>query len=441
MTATLKIQNLTISTIVGFCIFASLAIGVFTSSVSIFILLIIAIAATVIAVLDMDYLICLVLLSIVIAPEYVPILPDSLVALGGNSLHKLVILTFLIPYLGLRGIKRDGILPIFVYFLLVLLSFSLSSWYPDLDTLQPFKSFLGLTIGWVIFAINWNTKSIHLFLTGISLIAMISVVIGVAFHLMGIHDLYTYEWWNNSYRLQGSAGIPAYLAFLAFVGLAASVYCRIKNNKGYLMIILINIAILLATATRGAILAAVIGVIPFGFHLLYQTFQRRAVLQLAIVFATIFTVSAVTIPNLLERNQGVYTKDAIDSSGRLDAWDYFIRVGMVNPWFGRGLGAGTIANDSDFYRTLKVPHNEYIRIFVDNGFVGLGLVLTSMLIIFYRLSCQLQRSIQIYFFALITALFVYSFFDNTFSTAQFSVPFFWFLALIRTQSATNLRAV
>lgn len=438
MFATLKVTNPLTRSFIACCLLTALLVGILIVEMPIvvFAVSLVSLLLAIAGMVKIEYFVCLILLTVIFAPEYIDAIPSDIMGIGGNSLHKLIIFLSLVPYIYIRRTRIQSIMPILTYFILVLLSFSLSSWYPGLDTLQPFKSFLGLTIGWFIYSLDWNFKLTDLFIRIISLIAILSFFAGSVLHILKIHDLYVYEWWNGAYRLQGAAGIPAYLAFLAFVSLAASIYQYLQNKRGYVVFIVINTALLLATATRGATLAAAIIFIPLGFRLLSNSFYKLNILQVVAVVCVLIAISSVALPNLLERNQNTFTKDLIDSSGRLDTWNYFIQVGMVNPWFGRGLGTGTIANSSAFSYTLTVPHNEYIRMFVDNGFVGVGLILLSMLLTFYKLLKQVQRSVKGYLIALLVALFVYSLFDNTFTTAQFSVPFFWLLALIRDNSVS-----
>jgi O-antigen ligase len=71
--------------------------------------------------------------------------------------------------------------------------------------------------------------------------------------------------------------------------------------------------------------------------------------------------------------------DASHMSGRDLLWPWFEAAARQAPWFGQGLGSGNlvIPHDSPVALLLRTwaPHNEYLRIRVEGGLIGLALLI------------------------------------------------------------------
>jgi hypothetical protein len=124
-----------------------------------------------------------------------------------------------------------------------------------------------------------------------------------------------------------------------------------------------------------------------------------------------------------DENLPIYT------SGRLDAWERYWTEAKDNLVFGRGLGAGTVVNEG-IDTAFEVPHNEYLRLIVDGGFVGLAIMLTAYGYLFHR-AYQRQREphaalmmlVAIGLFAMLAVL------DNPLVAQQISIPFWLYVAI------------
>jgi O-antigen ligase len=66
----------------------------------------------------------------------------------------------------------------------------------------------------------------------------------------------------------------------------------------------------------------------------------------------------------------------VNASGRLDIWAIVIESGQRSPVFGSGLGSSNKAV-ADLGERVGHPHNDYLRVWHDLGFVGVTLLLAA----------------------------------------------------------------
>jgi O-antigen ligase len=124
------------------------------------------------------------------------------------------------------------------------------------------------------------------------------------------------------------------------------------------------------------------------------------------------------------------------SSGRDIIWDYYLEAIGKNPWFGRGVGSGvSLLPTIDDYRIeyTNAAHNEYLRITMDGGIVGLVLVFGAIAYWVWLESRFMARPVRILFLCFMADFALASFTDNTLSS-PFTLLMFFTLALI-TQRA------
>jgi teichuronic acid biosynthesis protein TuaE len=371
----------------------------------------------------------LALISVAISPQY--ILSTEIMRIEVSSLHKLFILYALIPYLLSRGVRKIINPPIIAYLIILFYTYVLSTRPEFLDALQPFKSFIGLTTAWLIFSLNWNPQRIPKYIHSIGFLAIINVLLGIALHLLRIKPVYAQEY-TGAFRLTGST-IAAHLAMLAFVGIVAAMGEVGRGKKNFLWLGVVNFGILVATGTRGATLGALLLFLPYGLRQLKRLIRGKVavvVLRASLIAGVIIVVA---LPNFITRVVGNQWESGINTSGRLEAWAFFFQQANQNPWFGRGLGAGTVLNQGQVNSSFRVPHNEYLRTYVDGGIIGTILVIGAFILLFHEILSKIRPKSRLYLMSLILGFLIYSFFDNTLSTTQFAVPFGWYLAIYYTR--------
>jgi O-antigen ligase len=346
------------------------------------------------------------------------------------SLYKLVILMLLVPCILVNGLRFKLSPPLWAMLALILLTFSFSIWLPEMSTSIAVKAFIGLSLPFVLLLINWKKEVAEKQIRIITLLPLVSMLIGVVLQAANIHSLVAVEF-TGAVRVQG-ANIPPHLAMLAFMGVAIA-FIEIKRSTqhirfNYIMLGL-NFFILVITGTRGPILALVLMVLYY-FYDISRAFLKGKKKYLIPLLCSLLVITAAVymqLDNLKKRSFERTTETGIDLSGRAEAWEYFLNKAADSPLAGRGLGAVTVANDGTLYGGFVVPHNEYIRFYYDGGYVGAILLLLSLLAVFLMVYRVLLPAVKPYYLLFIAAFLIYSFTDNTLSTVQFIIPFCWYL--------------
>jgi teichuronic acid biosynthesis protein TuaE len=372
------------------------------------------------------------LISVAISPQY--LVQATVSGIELTTLHKLLVICGLVPYAVVRGFQQRALLPVLAHLLVLILTFIGASIHPNLDHVQPFKTLLTFCMGWFILGLKWRVAYANHFIAVLSSLALVSVAVGGALHVSGVREMVWFEY-TGAIRLQG-ANIPPHLAMLAFLGVAVSLSQASRGRGSYLWLGLANLAILVATGTRGALIAGAIVLARFVLDQFRNGSSGKW--QAVARFFIMSCVAAMALyaywPQLVARSSNNVTEAGFNTSGRLVAWDYFLQQALVNPWFGRGLGAGTVANDGALNQAFHVPHNEYLRFFVDGGVIGTLVVLIAYVVvarsILRSVDPQSRKRLQ----ALFLAFGAYSFVDNTLATTQFIVPFFCYVGLIMAQN-------
>ena len=203
-----------------------------------------------------------------------------------------------------------------------------------------------------------------------------TVAAGVALALAGLHPLFTEA---GGARL-GGAGHPAFLAGFALAAIYACLLEVFREGRaGQMALLAANLLILLLTGARApaaigvgaTVIAALFVPSPAWPH------RRRIPLLLGGGVAV-----ALLIP-LLGRLTAFRLFDALDTdaanlSGRDQIWPLFEAARDTSPWVGWGVGAGKelVPLDSLLAHLLgtTAAHNEFLRIGVDGGWLGLGVL-------------------------------------------------------------------
>ncbi|MEK3795822.1 O-antigen ligase family protein [Paenibacillus sp. FSL R7-0204] len=346
------------------------------------------------------------------------------------SLYKLVILMLLVPCILVNGLRFKLSPPLWAMLALILLTFSFSIWLPEMSTSIAVKAFIGLSLPFVLLLINWKKEVAEKQIRIITLLPLVSMLIGVVLQAANIHSLVAVEF-TGAVRVQG-ANIPPHLAMLAFMGVAIA-FIEIKRSPQYIrfnyIMLGLNFFILVITGTRGPILALVLMVLYYFYDISRAFLKGKKKFLIPLLCSMLVITAAVymQLDNIKKRSFERTTETGIDLSGRAEAWEYFLNKAADSPLAGRGLGAVTVANDGTLYGGFVVPHNEYIRFYYDGGYFGAILLLLSLLAVFLMVYRVLLPAVKPYYLLFIAAFLIYSFTDNTLSTVQFIIPFCWYL--------------
>ncbi|WP_223066910.1 O-antigen ligase family protein [Paenibacillus caui] len=369
-----------------------------------------------------------VLLSTALSVDY--LYTGTLFGIEILSLYKLGILLLLVPCFLVYGISLKFAYPVLALCAMVFITFFVSDWLPLLTASIAVKSFIGLSLPFCFLLINWRKEVAQRQVQIICLLPAVSVGVGMVLQFLHLHSMLDVEF-TGAIRLQG-ANIPPHLAMLAFLGTAIP-FVELKRVGAkpvfFYIVIVVNFSILIATGTRGPILAMIFIALYYFYDTLRQYLKGKAHLIVPLTGSVLVILGAVLLQwnNLKKRSFERTTDTGIDLSGRSEAWTYFLGKVEGHTLAGRGLGSVTVANDGSLFKGFVVPHNEYIRFYVDTGLIGCGLLFLSLLAVFIKVNKVLPRQIKPYYAGFILAFLIYSFSDNTLSTVQFIIPFCWYL--------------
>jgi teichuronic acid biosynthesis protein TuaE len=374
------------------------------------------------------------LLALAYSPES---LESSFGVLNRPELQKGLLYFALVPLALSRGIDSRLLLPVTAYLVLALLSVLHGDLAPGLTEQQMVSTFVTLTIGWTVLAVRWDWERDARYLKVLAFVAPACVGLGVLLHLAGLHQLWAEPTaFDASRRLRG-ASIAAELAFTAFIGCAISYIChREMAWRAAPYLVAANALILALTLSRGAAIALCIAAawpaLRFGLQP-FQSSPKTAVARLTALVALAGVLLVTLVPALEKRNTGGRYYPGLGTfadptSGRTGAWKEFYAIAQESPLFGHGLGAGPITRIQQ--QGFLAQHNEYLRIFLEGGYVGGGLVLIAIVLAIGTCIARAPRSIRLDLVGIAVAVAVLSFFDNTLTSVNLTIPLCLMLGLV-----------
>jgi len=249
-------------------------------------------------------------------------------------------------------------------------------------------------------------------------------------------------------RVSGTVGNPAFLAgYLLLAGGLATYWYLTEKNKHYKIFAgltaILDIFVLLLTATRGAILGLIFGAVVF--LLIYGFWGHKKLKKYSIIFLLIIVLSAVAFFNWREnfKNSPVEFVNRIanismrDDSikNRLLVWQWGWESFKENPIL--GVGVENFNYEYNKYFTPKVSedwfdrtHNIYLDQLVQNGILGFLAYLIIFAYLFYRLwsARKENKTAFIIFLPLLAAYAVHNAF--VFDTINTAFLYFFIIAFI-----------
>jgi len=344
------------------------------------------------------------------------------------SFYKFLLLGAVAAALLQRGLIRPMLAPAAALAFLAVESYAaapLRGEVPGSLGIGPLKALFGLAVPFLLLLPDWRPETARRIRALLPWLAPASVAAGALLQAAGLGRLFSAEF-TGVPRLQG-ANIAAHLAMLAFIGTACALYeiCRNASGRagGRYALALINFVILVATGTRGPLLAMAPIVLAF-LAAAFRRALRRGVLH-AVPLLLLGGGGAAALWLQLDNYRLRQSEKGL--SGRDTAWNFFWEKANELPVFGRGLGAVLEANDGTLYSGFTVPHNEYLRFYYDGGLVGLLVMLAAFVLVYAAIARRLAGAEKWTFRAFMLGVCIYSFTDNTLSTIQFTAPLCCFL--------------
>ena len=260
--------------------------------------------------------------------------------------------------------------PIFIFIGLCFLSI-----FYSIDTFISIREFIRIVTIFLLYFLAYklieDKKDFYLLLKIILISYIIPAIVGLIqfFNNSGMTDDF-----GGFQRIYGTFAHPNLFAFYTFfiLGLLISLFLTsqktsslIFNKKIIIIAIGLSVFLLFATYTRSALACLSFFVLIFGI-LKYRRMLLAGVLLLLITYflSDIFR----------ERLWELISLDPYGSIiWRFKLWKDILPLSLWQPWFGYGLG--TFEKLTEFYRGFSLgsleAHNDYLKIFIENGIIGL----------------------------------------------------------------------
>lgn len=345
------------------------------------------------------------------------------------ELQKGIVYAALLAMAVIRGVDPRLVLPVAGYLVLAVLSYLHGDLAPGLTEGQMASTFVTLTVGWAALAVKWDWRRDGRYLKVLACVAPVCVALGVVLEIAGLHSLWREPTaFDSTLRLRG-ASIAAQLALMAFGSAAAAYVChRLTRWRPAPYLLAANTVILALTLTRGTTIAfAFAAIVPALRFAVAPLHTRRgvALARVGVVVALLGVVAVALVPKLQERNAGGryyagYGTFQDRTSGRTDAWKQFYAIAEQSPLFGHGLGSGPITKIPE--QGFLAQHNEYLRMFLEGGYVGGGLLLLAMVVSIAISIARAPPFLRLDLAGIALAWAGLSYFDNTLTSINLTLP-------------------
>jgi len=387
------------------------------------------------------------LLLLAYSPEYLEV--GGLLA--RPELQKGAIYLALLPLMVMRGVHPKLCLPLIAYVSLATLSVLHGDLASGLSISQMISTYITLTVGWIALAVRWRGEEDLWLLKLLTFVPLMCVGLGALFQVAGIHAMFeAASAFDPVTRLRG-ASIASQLGLTSFIACAISMTCwRIMRWRPAAYMFFVNVAILAATASRGPIIALGIALLwpalRYGLGSLRGN-ARLGLLRIVVVASAIGVLAVTVAPRLESRNSGGryyagYGTTTDPSSGREQAWGEFYAIGKESPLYGHGLGSGPITKIEQ--EGFLAQHNEFLRLFLEGGYIGGGIVLASMIFAVALAISRAPPQLRLDLVGVAIGLAFLSVLDNTLSSVNVIVPFCLLLGIVaslgRAEGSSRARA-
>ena len=355
-------------------------------------------------------------------------------AIGGNA-YQTIIAIVKAAEIALAGVcvlryggRTDPFNPAYAYVALAAMGLA-TGLHPDLTPHDSLRSLIGSAAPFLFCFSRLTRAWADAIVRTSSLIPVLTVIAGAALFAAGLRPLFVD---SGGWRL-AALGHPAFLGGFCLTAIYAGLVQWLRSGKPReLGLIGVNVAILVATGARAPMIYAAIvglGTILFADSPAVPARSRRLLLLgLAAVLPIIF-LAAAALPEI--RLFNVLSQEATNLSGRDILWPEFEHAAAAAPWFGWGIGAGNviIPPDSAVAQLIGTwaAHNEYLRMRVEGGYIGLTLLVLCFVLWIWRNTAALPRGERTLMRLVFAAFACHAYTDNVLISTSACV-FFAFAA-------------
>ncbi len=282
-------------------------------------------------------------------------------------------------------------------------------------SVAPFAfSFSVLSLGWaraIILMTRW--------------IPVLTVAAGALLDAAGIRPLFV----DLGGARLAALGHPAFLAGFCLAAIYACLTELFRDGQRRdVALLLANLLILAATGARAPLAYAVLVCLAALLFVAAPRFAWHRRLTLLLACAAVLPVLAALAGELVGlRLFYVLSSAAENLSGRDILWPMFEAAAARSPWFGWGVGAGNtiVPPTSDVAHLIGTlaAHNEYLRMRVEGGWIGLGLLIVCFAAWVRRHSACLRPSDRAVIRMVFVAFALHAFTDNVLISTSACVLF------------------
>ena len=347
--------------------------------------------------------------------------------------QKIIVLGSCVALLGLLGPDRRFVKNFYFYIVIVFTCYLLSDqYYVGLSFSDFIKAVIGGSLFFLILTVDFKNyiKSVS---TAYILLPMVMVPISLVLSKLLGFGL------GHPGRFGGGIA-SAHYAFLTYYAVVLACYHCLNKDRFSFLLYGGCLLLLLLSGSRGPLIAALLPSLMLVKFLKRPAFRQKLWFFMPIIVLVLIKfVSAMIARTEMETFNA---EGSFNLSGRDVAWEYFLAQVHGLNLFGGGLGSTTDITKGveEFNLYLFVaPHNEFIRVFLELGYIGCTLFFLNIWIIFRLVFKNSTKETRWFLFLAFLGFMVVTIFDNTFSTIQSYVPLALLLKFILTTEGMKIK--
>jgi O-antigen ligase len=274
-------------------------------------------------------------------------------------------------------------------------------------------------------------------------IPIITVAAGAVLAAAGIRPLFIEL---GGARL-GGLGHPAFLGGFCLTAIYASLIELFRDGRDReVALMAVNLVLLAATGARAPLIYGMAVCLLSLLFVPSAAFPWRRRLTLLLAGGAALPVLAVLAGELsgLRLFGTLSGSHATDLSGRDILWPPFEDAAAQSPWFGWGVGAGNavipVTSDVALLIGTQAAHNEYLRMRVEGGWFGLGLLICCFVGWVWMHSARLRPAERTIMRLVFVAFACHAFTDNLLISTSACV-FFAFAVAVFARGALEASEV
>ena len=330
------------------------------------------------------------------------------------------------------GPRRDLVNP-GLAFPMMFLGGVLHGFWPGLTLLAALRSVAGsmapFAFGFVRLPLSWCRAVVGAVIAAPFAVVLLGLVLAAA----GLRPLYAFQ--DGALRL-GASSLPAVLAGFCLTSIYALVLEQVRGARlWHLALLAGDGAIMLATGARGPL--ALAGIVILIAAVFIRTpawpWASRAPVLFAALLAPSLAILAAPWLGFLRLLTLAEQGDITSLSNRTLIWPIYERAFDSSPWLGWGTGSGKVVVPVGtlLWKLLgtNAAHDEYLRMAVEGGVVGLGLLILLFVLWWRQGLRHMARPEARLMWLVLLAFAIHSATDNTLIATTASLTFTWATAV------------